>query len=50
MVIMANDRTDEFLDLYKQLEKALEINYYPDSGHYESVVARFQYSNEPHIR
>lgn len=42
---MSNDRVDEFLDLYKQLEQSLKTNYYSDSGRYESVVARFENSN-----
>ena len=37
-------RVDEFLDLYKQLEQLLKINYASDSGRYESVVARFENS------
>lgn len=41
---MANDRVEEFLDLYKQLEKALKTNYYAESGRYESVVARYENS------
>ncbi len=41
---MANDRVDEFLDLYKKLEQTLKINYYTDSGRYESVVARYENS------
>ena len=41
---MTNDRTEEFLDLYKQLEQTLKLNYSSDSGHYESVVARFENS------
>lgn len=41
---MANNRTEEFLDLYKQLEQALKMNFYADSGRYESVVARFENS------
>ena len=42
---MGNDRVDEFLDLYKQLEQSLKINYFSDSGRYESVVARFENSS-----
>ncbi len=42
---MSNDRVDEFLDLYKQLEQALKMNYFSESGRYESVVARFENSS-----
>ena len=42
---MGNDRTDEFLDLYKQLEQSLKTNLFKDSGRYESVIARFENSN-----
>ena len=41
---MANDRVEEFLDLYKQLEQTLKTNYYAESGRYESVVARYENS------
>ena len=41
---MANDRVDEFLDLYKQLEQLLKVYYSNDSGRYDSVVARFENS------
>ena len=41
---MANDRVDEFLDLYKKLEQLLKVYYTNDSGRYESVVARFENS------
>lgn len=39
-------RVDAFLDLYKQLEQLLKINYANDSGRYESVVARFENSRD----
>ena len=42
---MSNDRVDEFLDLYKKLEQLLKMNYFSDSGRYESVVARFENSS-----
>lgn len=41
---MANDRVEEFLDLYKKLEQTLKTNYYTESGRYESVVARYENS------
>ena len=41
---MANDRVDEFLDLYKKLEQLLKVYYSNDSGRYDSVVARFENS------
>ncbi len=41
---MADNRVDEFLDLYKQLEQALKIYYANDRGQYDSVVARFENS------
>ena len=31
---MANDRVEEFLDLYKQLDQMLKQDYANDSGHY----------------
>ena len=43
---MANDRVDEFLDLYKKLEQLLKVYYSNDSGRYDSVVARFENSRE----
>lgn len=41
---MGNERVDEFLDLYKKLEKVLKVYYNNDSGRYENVVARFEHS------
>ena len=38
--------TDEFLDLYKQLEQLLKLKYGNDSQRYESVVARYENSRE----
>ena len=43
---MKNDRVEEFLDLYKQLEQLLKTNYSNDSGRYESVVARYENSRD----
>lgn len=43
---MANERVEEFLDLYKQLEQVLK-NIYPDeNGRYENVIARYENSRE----
>lgn len=41
---MADTRVDEFLDLYKRFEQALKLNFFSDSGKYESVVARYENS------
>ena len=41
---MANNRVDEFLDLYKQLEQTLKVYFFSESGRYESVVARYENS------
>lgn len=43
---MANDRADEFLDLYKQMEQLLKAKYADDGTRYESVVYRFENSRE----
>ena len=43
---MENDRVDEFLDLYKQLEQLLKQYYANDSGRYDSVVARYENSRD----
>ena len=43
---MENDRVEEFLDLYKQLELLLKQYYGNDNGHYESVVAQYENSRE----
>lgn len=43
---MANDRVEEFLDLYKKLEQLLKMYYANDRGKYESVVVRFENSHE----
>ena len=46
MVDMANERVDQFLDLYKNLEQLLKQNYANDSGRYESVITRYENSRE----
>ena len=43
---MGNDRVEEFLDLYKKLEQLLKQRYANDSGHYESVIARYENSRD----
>lgn len=43
---MENDRVEEFLDLYKQLEQLLKQKYSNDSGRYESVAARYENSRD----